>query len=143
MEIISATDHRQSVITLLSAENLPTDDLPQTLENFLACLNDGIVTSVVGVEIYGNYGLLRSLVVKPALRSIGIADKLIKQLEIRANSKALKAIYLLTETAPDYFAGKGYEKINRNDVPAEIQQSSEFSHVCPQSAILMKKELIK
>jgi amino-acid N-acetyltransferase len=79
--------------------------------------------------------------VKPAFRNQNIAGKLIAQIETLAGSKDLKTIFLLTETAPEYFARKGYEKITRNDVPAEIQQSSEFSHVCPQSAIVMKKDI--
>jgi amino-acid N-acetyltransferase len=49
---------------------------------------------------------------------------------------------LLTETAPGYFETKGYQQITRADVPEEVQQSSEFSHVCPQSAIVMKKIIL-
>lgn len=141
MEIIEAENYRESIMTLLSAEKLPVADLPSTLENFLVASQDDEITGVVGLEIYGDYGLLRSLTVRNDLRGQGIADKLIIQIESLAISKGLKGIYLLTETAPDYFDRKGYSKITRADVPAEVQQSSEFSHVCPQSAIVMKKNL--
>ena len=143
MEIISAPGYRESIVNLLASEHLPVDDLPQTLEYFMIAVHEGNVTGVAGLEIYGNYGLLRSLAVKSSFRNTGIADKLVKQLETIAISKGLKAICLLTETAPDYFIRKGYESINRNDVPEAIQQSTEFSYVCPKSAIVMKKELTK
>jgi len=141
MIINQAKNCREDIITLLSSEKLPAGDLPATLENFLMAVQDDELIGVIGLEIYGNYSLLRSLVVKPAFRNQNIAGKLIAQIETLAVSKGLKAIFLLTETATDYFARKGYEKISRNDVPEEVQQSSEFSHVCPQSAIVMKKDI--
>jgi amino-acid N-acetyltransferase len=141
MIINQAKNYREDIITLLSSEKLPAGDLPATLENFLMAVQDDELIGVIGLEIYGNYGLLRSLAVKPAFRSQNIAGKLIVQIETLAASKGLKAIFLLTETATDYFARKGYEKITRNGVPEEVQQSSEFSHVCPQSAIAMQKEI--
>ena len=141
MLISKAKSYREYIVTLLLSEKLPADDLPEILENFLVATQDDELIGVIGLEIYGNYGLLRSLAVKPAFRSQNIAGKLIRQVETLAASKGLKAIFLLTETAPDYFARKGYERITRNDVPDEVQQSSEFSHVCPQSAIVMKKDI--
>lgn len=141
MIINQAKNYREDIITLLSSEKLPAGDLPATLENFLMAVQDDELIGVIGLEIYSNYGLLRSLVVKPAFRNQNIAGKLIAQIETLAGSKDLKTIFLLTETATDYFARKGYEKISRNDVPEEVQQSSEFSHVCPQSAIVMKKDI--
>jgi amino-acid N-acetyltransferase len=141
MEINEAINCRENVVALLTAEKLPVDDLPATLENFLVAKQNDEVIGVVGLEIYGDYGLLRSLAVSPAFRGQGVAGTLVQQIEVLANSKGLKAICLLTETAPDYFDRKGYTRITRSDVPAEVQQSSEFSHVCPQSAIVMIKNL--
>jgi len=141
MEITGAVNNRESIVALLIAEKLPADDLPVTLENFLVATQNDEVIGVVGLELYGGYSLLRSLAVRPDWRSKGVAGKLLREAEILALSKSSKAIYLLTETAPDYFDRKNYIKITRNDVPAEVQQSSEFSHVCPQSAIVMMKTL--
>ncbi|MDB5022524.1 MAG: hypothetical protein JWP78_279 [Mucilaginibacter sp.] len=143
MEINEAVNYRESILELLRAERLPVDDLPATLENFLVALQNDQVIGVAGLEIYGDYSLLRSLAVKPNLRSHGIAGKLLQQIETLAHSKGLKAIYLLTETASDYFYRKNYIRITRNEVPAGVQRSSEFSHVCPQSAIVMMKTLRK
>ncbi|MEO6977900.1 MAG: arsenic resistance N-acetyltransferase ArsN2 [Mucilaginibacter sp.] len=141
MKTEQADNYRESIIALLAAEKLPTTDLPETLETFLVTKHDDEITGVVGLEIYGDFALLRSLAVDRGYRNRGLANTLLGQIEGLASSKKLKAIYLLTETAPDYFSRKGYDKITRADVPAEVQQSSEFSHVCPQSAIVMRKTL--
>jgi amino-acid N-acetyltransferase len=53
----------------------------------------------------------------------------------------IKNIFLLTETAEDYFLKKGYEFLPREQAPESIRQSSEFRHACPASAILMQKEI--
>ncbi len=142
MEIANATDKRQCISRLLLSEKLPIEDLPESLENFLVAVENSEVVGVIGLEQFGNYGLLRSLAVYPTFRNSGVASKLIEQTELLAASKGLVEIYLLTETASEYFTKKGYVKIIRVDLPNEVQQSSEFSYICPQSAIAMKKKLI-
>jgi len=141
MNITKATNYREGIIALLSSEKLPTSDLPVSLENFLATIENDELVGVIGLERYGDYGLLRSLAVRSDYRNQNVAGKLVDEIEKLAESESLKAIFLLTETAPDYFSRKGYKIIARSEMPAEVQQSSEFSHVCPQSAIAMKKDL--
>ena len=135
----SNSGNRQSIVTLLQSEKLPVEDLPADLDNFFIALDYNNVVGAVGLEKYNNCGLLRSLVVNKDYRNEKIAGKLVTQLEERAKDLDVDCIYLLTETAPGYFTKKGYEKIKRGEVPADLQCSSEFSHVCPRSAIVMKK----
>ncbi len=141
MHIKNAQPYRDQIIGLLTAEKLPADDLPQSLTHFIAAVQDDNLAGAVGLEIYGNHALLRSMVVSLAYRGKGVAGELLTQLETMAHAKSIKEIYLLTETAPDYFARKGYQTITRQDVPEPVQQSSEFSYACPQSAIVMKKNI--
>jgi len=139
MQIEKAENYREEVIALLETEKLPAGDLPQTLENFVVAKQGEEIIGVAGIEIYESCGLLRSVAVSAAYRGKGIANQLLGYLEKVAVAQSLQAIFLLTETAPEYFGKKGYQKITRAEVPAEVQQSTEFSHVCPQSAIVMKK----
>ena len=132
--------YRQLIVTLLQSGKLPVEDLPAELDNFFIALDcNNNVVGAVGLEKYNKCGLLRSLVVNKDYRNENIAGKLIKQIEEKAKDLGVDCIYLLTETAPDYFTGKGYKKIKREEVPADLQSSAEFSHVCPQSAIVMYK----
>lgn len=139
MEIITASNHRAGIEALLAENKLPVNDLPESLENFFAAINNNELIGVIGLEIYGRYGLLRSLAVKSGNRNQGIARLLVAKIEAFAKSKGLEAIYLLTETADKYFESRHYERIARTEVPEDVQQSSEFSFVCPQSAVTMKK----
>ena len=50
-------------------------------------------------------------------------------------------IHLLTETAQDYWAAKGFKKTERSMAPENISSSSEFGNLCPSSAIYMVVEL--
>jgi amino-acid N-acetyltransferase len=141
MIIDQAQPYREQIITLLVAEKLPVADLPEKLDNFIVAIQDATVVGVAGIEVYGSYGLLRSLAVHPANRSTGIAGKLLTRLDAMSKLKDLTELFLLTETATDYFERKSYLKITREDVPDEVKASSEFSHVCPVSAIVMKKKI--
>jgi amino-acid N-acetyltransferase len=139
VQIKHAENQRDEIVAILSAQNLPVYDLPQTLYNFFVAIENEKLLGVVGLEIYGAYGLVRSLAVIPEHRNKGIAEKLIERMESFAVTQGLKELFLLTETAPAYFEGKAYNKIGRDEVPDEVKLSSEFSHVCPVSAVIMKK----
>lgn len=141
MIIEQAQPYRKAVTELLSAEKLPVADLPETLANFIVAIMDAEIIGVAGFEVYANYGLLRSVAVRSDFRSRGIAGKLLRKIDELSSSNGLTGLYLLTETAPDYFARKGYQKITRDEVPHAVRQSSEFGHVCPVSAIVMYKAL--
>lgn len=132
--------HRESIIRLLQAEKLPVDDLPPDLPHFYIAIIQDQVIGAVGLERYGNSGLLRSLVVDARYRNLGIADTLLHELQQRARQLGIDSIYLLTETAPGYFSRKGFSTVSREEVPESLKASSEFSHVCPVSAAVMKKQ---
>lgn len=142
MLIVEAAGQKRSeLIQLLESQKLPFEDLPTGLNNFYAAVEDDQVVGLIGMELYGSYGLLRSMVVHPEFRNRQIAENLVSQIEEKAASAGIVSMFLLTETAENYFSRKGYEKISREEVPADVKSSSEFSHVCPESATVMKKHL--
>ena len=134
-------NQRGEIIKRLQEEKLPVDDLPLSLDHFFVATENDEIIGAIGLERYDDCGLLRSMVVSAAHRSKGIASQLVEQLETYANSIGIQRMYLLTETAEHYFAKKGYERISREQVPESLQASSEFSHVCPVSAVMMEKQL--
>jgi len=141
MEIENGLNYRAEIVALLESVKLPTEDLPASLENFLMMHEGEQLIAVAGIESYGQCALLRSVAVSPAFRDQGVAAIIVESVENMAAAKGINAIYLLTETAEDYFKRKGYLQIARAAIPVEVQKSSEFSHVCPQSAIAMEKRL--
>lgn len=137
----AANEDRQSIITLLKEEKLPVEDLPASLANFLVASENDKIIGVIGLEKYRSLALLRSMAVSMDYRNNNVASQLVEQLETFAKSSGIKWMYLLTETAEQYFERQAYQKVSREIAPKEIQASSEFSHVCPESAILMRKGL--
>lgn len=133
--------NREAIVSLLQSAGLPVEDLPQELQHFFTATDNTYIVGAIGLETYERNGLLRSLVVKPEYRKMKIAAGLISELEKLARNLGLQNIYLLTETAQGYFSTSGYETIARDLAPETLKQSAEFSHVCPGSAILMKKML--
>ncbi|MDT3401139.1 MULTISPECIES: arsenic resistance N-acetyltransferase ArsN2 [Mucilaginibacter] len=143
MEIKAAQPYKAEVVELLSLAKLPYADLPETLNNFFVAINDGEVIGAAGVEIYGSNGLLRSVVIHPNFRKQGIAAQLLQKIEATALDQNMTKLFLLTETAPGHFENHGFKRISREEVPEPLKASSEFSHVCPVSAVVMSKPLIK
>lgn len=133
--------HRQAIINLLTENKLPVEDLPSSLDNFVIALDDDAIIGAAGLEAYGTFGLLRSVVVAQAYRNKQVASQLLAAIEGEAKVHAMQGIFLLTETAPQYFTKKGFETITRDEVPDAVKVSSEFSHVCPVSAVVMKKSI--
>lgn len=142
MRIIKATEQsRNEMINLLKSNNLPAEDLPKELDEFYTAMDGQRIVGLIGMERYSHYGLLRSMVVHPEYRNKQIAKKLVQLLEQKAASSGIITMYLLTETAEKYFSRNNYQLITRKEVPEPLFRSSEFSHVCPVSATVMKKEL--
>ncbi len=132
---------RESIVHLLQSLQLPIADLPDSLESFVVAEEDGAIIGVAGLELYGQFGLLRSVAVNPEHRNKQLGKKLVAAIEQKAASLKLSQIILLTETAKPYFEKLGYTLLQRNDVPEPVKQSSEFSHVCPVSAAVMRKQI--
>jgi amino-acid N-acetyltransferase len=130
-------------LTLLQANQLPIEDLEAEKMSDFFTLKDsnGKLLGGIGLEKHKQYGLLRSLVVESSARNQQGGQKLVNQTLELAQNQGLKAIYLLTTTAKDYFLKLDFKVVNRENVPAEIQTTSEFSSVCPSTATVMVKIL--
>jgi amino-acid N-acetyltransferase len=131
-----------AVRALLETERLPASDLDeQALDRFLILRDDSGVSGVVGLELYGDVAFLRSLVVAQHARGIGAGAALTQAAERLAAESGVRHVYLLTQTAERFFAARDYSKIDRSDAPKAIQGTTQFSGLCPSSAVLMMKQL--
>ena len=127
---------------LLAACKLPGTDLEdEHLAHFFGCGEQADPTGVVGVELYGKLGLLRSLAVDQAARRHGCGKRLVKEAEQYAAGRGVQSLYLLTTTAEGFFAAIGYRRVDRAQVPAAIRDTQEFSSLCPSSSSVMVKDL--
>ncbi|MET3375465.1 amino-acid N-acetyltransferase [Variovorax boronicumulans] len=140
-EQASAADFAQVSALLLTCE-LPASDLsPGQMNDFLMLRSDDGLVGCVGLERAGNAGLLRSLAVAPESRSMGFGDVLLRAIEARAATVGIQRLFLLTTTAPDFFAARGYLPCPRSDAPDTIRSTTEFASICPASATCMTRPL--
>jgi len=128
--------------TLLAAFELPYEDItPRHLENFWVMRDGPRLAGVVGLEVFGAVGLLRSLAVPEEDRGRGTGSQLTDKAEEYARAQRVKALYLLTTSAPAFFAKRGYQRTDRGAAPAELQETAEFQSLCPEGAVCMVKKL--
>jgi amino-acid N-acetyltransferase len=129
-----------AIAALLRAAELPHEDFVPHLANFLVARSDGAVVGVVGAEVCGAEALLRSLVVAPTLRGVGLGGRLVDELERAAGARGVRRWWLLTTTAEKFFAARGFRVAARNKAPEEIQRTGQFSGGCCGSAACMTRE---
>nr|MDO8098682.1 arsenic resistance N-acetyltransferase ArsN2 [Candidatus Njordarchaeota archaeon] len=131
----------QLIEKLLKENNLPFEDIPAKIDSlFIATLNSRSI-GIGGVEVYGERGLLRSLLIDKPFRGKGYGKALCGKLIQLAKSKGVEELYLLTTTADGFFKKIGFEKIKRDCSPAAIQNTTEFKELCPVSSTCMRKKI--
>lgn len=131
------------VIDLLKRAELPAEDItPDLMGNFYAYRNEKRIIGIVGLEIYNDSALLRSLAVDSSERGRGIGKMLVEFAEKSALRKNVKSVYLLTTTAEKFFELNGYVSVARTEAPEPIKNTKEFSIICPSNSVFMVKHLI-
>jgi len=141
MNIVPASQNSFSAaVELLKKNNLPTEDINPGTQLFVIEENDSVI-GTIAVEYNFDVALLRSLSISEQKRNSGIGQMLVAFIENYVQKQGVRSIYLLTTTAEAFFLKKGYESVDRNEVPDFIKNTKEFSIICPASSILMKKEL--
>ncbi|MGH7322715.1 MAG: arsenic resistance N-acetyltransferase ArsN2 [Candidatus Rokuibacteriota bacterium] len=131
-------DELDAVLALLTAAGLPREGVAEHFGYFLVARANGRVVGAVGMEPYGAAALLRSLVVAPEHRGCGLGRALAERLLDEARARDVARVFLLTETAADFFARLGLERIGREDADPAVGASVEFQSACPRSAACMR-----
>ncbi|MFX0049886.1 MAG: arsenic resistance N-acetyltransferase ArsN2 [Candidatus Hodarchaeota archaeon] len=129
--------HLSGIIHLLSQVNLPKEGIEAHISDFIVSLDEGTVIGCAGIEIYETVGLLRSVAVHPDYQGRAIGNALIHRMLSHAQKRSVEEIFLLTETAEEYFLRLGFKMINRDDIDYRIKETQEFKTLCPASAISM------
>ena len=93
------------------------------------------------LSLHGSAALIRSLAVAASHQGSGGATAICDHLESEGASRGVEEVYLLTETAASFFKKRGYSEVSRESAPREIASSEEFSEICPQSAVFMRRSI--
>ncbi len=141
VEPASAAD-LPAVEALLAAAGLPLDGAAEALTGMGVVARDGDhIVGAAAVERYAAAGLLRSVVVAAEHRGRGVGRAVVGGAEAAARAAGVRELYLLTETAPDWFPRLGYEAVPRSEAAAAVGASIEFTTVCRDSGVAMRRVL--
>jgi amino-acid N-acetyltransferase len=133
----------EGIRALLEQSTLPTADIAASRPEFIVAYEDATLVAVGGLQRFGTTGLLRSVAVSPTRRGHGLGHAIVQRLEQTASDTGVTELVLLTQTAEQFFAQRGYRVIQRQCASAAVQESAEFRSLCPQSACCMSKTLAR
>jgi amino-acid N-acetyltransferase len=142
MQIRNATSADLTAVErLLSASDLPLNGVKDNFSSFVVAEDDGEIAGAIGLEEFGAVALLRSAVVSPEHRGIGIGRRLVERLLEGAEVAGIEELYLLTTTAEKYFPRFGFTRTTRSAVPDAVKASAEFQGACPDTAVVMTRRV--
>ena len=125
---------------LLQAAGLPHGDVVESGAKFLVAHDAaGQVVGAVGAEVHGPDALLRSLVVAPESRGLGLGDELMRRLDAVAAEWGVERWWLLTTTAERFFANRGFTEAPRAAAPPGIAATGQFKGGCSSLAICLTR----
>lgn len=131
-----------AVVTLVRTADLPVDGVDSVLVPSLGVAEAGErIVGCAAVETCGRVGLLRSVVVALEARGRGVGARLVEDRLAWADAAGLDALYLLTTTAATFFRRQGFATVERAALPAAIRATSEFTTLCPDTAVAMVRSV--
>lgn len=142
IEILNArSEYLNSVKEILQLNHLPLLGVEDQFSNYFVLQLNMEIIGVIGLEIYGDSALIRSFAILPEFQKKGLGTILFQQILEYAQEKKIKNLYALTETAKNFFEKNGFGVVDRKFAPLEIQQSKEYTTICPNSAFFLKRAI--
>ena len=132
-----------AVEALLTQAGLTLNDVGSQFgpQYVIALSQSGELVGVAGVEVHGPYGLFRSAAVRADWRGKGLGEVLTADRITWARAAGLEVLFLLTQTAAEYWPRFGFVVTDRAGAPGALRTSSEWAGACPASATAMRLDL--
>lgn len=144
MQVIRVATHKdvEKVKSFLNEVGISTEGVEKLIEYFIVIEDiDGNLKATLGIEPLNNIGILRSMVIHPAIKEEDLFT-IFQHVYKLASNKKLSTLYLTTnkEKSIPLFRMAGFEKIERTHLPKEFGNSRYGKHLLSyQQAIFMEK----
>jgi N-acetylglutamate synthase-like GNAT family acetyltransferase len=96
---------------LIAAADLPPIFIEEFIDGFLAADVAGQVGACGGVELYDDCAVIRSVVVDPSARGLGLGGQLAERLIALARARGARDIYLFTMDAWEFWKHYGFTDV--------------------------------
>jgi protein-tyrosine-phosphatase/N-acetylglutamate synthase-like GNAT family acetyltransferase len=131
----AGADDLDAASALAARAELPVEGLvDQFPAGYVVARRRDEIVGAAGLEVHGNAGVLRSIVVAASERGTGLGVVLTADRLVAARERKLEAVYLLTTTAADFYDRFGFRPFPRAEVPDQVASCPEFASICPSSA---------
>jgi UDP-N-acetylmuramate: L-alanyl-gamma-D-glutamyl-meso-diaminopimelate ligase len=132
-----------AVRALLESVGLQLGDASDEAANwFFVLSNEHGVVGTVALEVHGDDAILRNLAIEPDARGVGYGWMLADMAVTHARNRGVRRIYLLTESASDFFAAKfGFRVVDRSTVSPQVAASSVFRASTETRFVAMRLDL--
>lgn len=125
------------VSQLLARCGLPLEGLRDHFANAVVVKEAGRIIACAAVELYGTACIVRSMAVAPEARGRGLGNLLTDEILKLARASGCTDACLLTTTAAGLFARHGFSPITRDQVPAAVKASKEFTlNACATATVM-------
>ena len=129
------------LLALLERCGLPEAGVRDHLEAALVAREEGRIVGSAVLELSEDGALLRSVAVETPLRGTGLGTRLTERALSLAGERGVRRVFLLTETAGDFFPRFGFRRIERAEVPSSVRESREFQGACRETALVMERSV--
>ena len=110
--------------------------------SFYVLRNESGVVGSVALEVHGDDAILRALAVGPESRGAGYGWMLADMAISQARWRGVRRIYLLTESASDFFAAKfGFRVVDRSTLGSYVGKSETFTRAATSGQVAMRVDL--
>lgn len=131
-------------LALLAAAGLPTAGVAEQFPAgyfVVRAPESGALVAMVGLESRPPYWLLRSLVVSDCARGRRWGSVLVRIVVHLADIGGVRALFLRTNTAEEFFRHLGFRPIPRHEVPAALRPAEEPRDAGPADTVVMRLPL--
>lgn len=119
-------DDLAAIDALIVSEHLPAFRTADFLDTFWVLEGEGGIAGCVGLEVYGEAALLRSVITSPELRRQGYGDVLVRKAFEEAKAMGVKRLYLFTMDKAPFFARHGFERCTMDDFEPAAQECTQY-----------------
>jgi len=137
--------HREDMAAvrgMLAAAGLEEAARDDQQGSFFVLRNEDGVVGCVALEVLGDDAILRALAVDPRFRGAGYGWMLADTAVNHARWRGVRRIYLLTESASDFFAAKfGFRVVDRSTISKQVVGNEPFSRPASAQLVAMRLDL--
>jgi len=108
-------DDVPALADMIASENLPPFFIEEFLDGFLIAERGGAMLACGGVESYGDCAVLRSIVVAPEARGLGLGRDIGDRLITVGRERGARHLYLFTMDAWAFWKRLGFEDVGLDE----------------------------